>query len=69
MHGGLGEADAEEGCGKGLVADPGRAAFQDIISKPDEQEGQKHREGGLADTVLNAMAPAPAFMTTTLEEG
>jgi uncharacterized protein (DUF1330 family) len=50
-----------------LVSYPDRQAFLDMVSQPKYQDAHKHREGGLADTVLLAMAPSAAFRTATTE--
>ncbi|HVL33735.1 MAG TPA: DUF1330 domain-containing protein [Actinomycetota bacterium] len=45
-----------------LVRYPSRAAFLEMIARPDYQDAQAHREAGLANTVLIACSPIDAIV-------
>lgn len=59
----IGDVDANNWDAVALVMYPSRQAFIDMVSTPEYTEIHQHREGGLADTVVIACAPAAGFAT------
>jgi uncharacterized protein (DUF1330 family) len=53
----IGDVDADGWDAVALVSYPNRAAFIDMVSRPEYQKAHEHREGGLERTVLLAMTP------------
>ena len=57
----IGDVDANQWDAVALVMYPTRQAFLEMVMAPEYQEIHTHREGGLADTVVIACAPASGF--------
>ena len=57
----VGDVDTNGWDAVALVSYPSRQAFLEMVSKPEYSEIHTDREGGLADTIVIACAPAAGF--------
>lgn len=57
----IGDDDHDDWDAVVLVMYPNRSAFLDMISDPEYQKANEHREGGLERMKLIAMTPADGF--------